>query len=243
MSGTIAPRYRNVGQRAFAQALAHNDENIARALAAHRPIPSLLDLGCDDGSRTEFYAKAAGASDVHGVELVASRASLARERGIDVVSADLGGRLPFADQSFDAVVSNQVIEHLFDTDLFLTEAFRVLRPGGLIVTSTENLASWHNVASLVLGWQPFSLTNVSSVGSVGNPLGLAVGGEVTALVPGEVSWQHRRVFAARGLVELHRAHGFTELSLAGAGYYPLPSRVARLNPGHAAFITVSGRRS
>lgn len=240
MSG-LAPCYRRFGSRAFERALAQNDENIGRFLA-QQPVASLLDLGCDDGSRTERYGAAAGASDVHGVEVVQSRAALARERGIDVVSADLGGRLPYADRSFDAVVSNQVIEHLFDTDRLLVEAFRVLRPGGLVVTSTENLASWHNVVALILGWQPFSLTNVSTEGSIGNPLGLAAGGEATALVPGEVSWQHRRVFASRGLLELHRAHGFTGVTLAGAGYYPLPSRMGRINPSHAAFITASGRR-
>jgi SAM-dependent methyltransferase len=242
MASALAPRYRELGTRAFTRALADNDENIGRFLAARLPLPSLLDLGCDDGSRTMRYAQAAQASDVYGVEVVESRAALARERGIDVVSTDLGGRLPYADNAFAAVVSNQVIEHLFDTDRLLAEAFRVLRPGGVIVTSTENLASWHNVASLVLGWQPFSLTNVSTQGPIGNPFGLAVGGETSPLVPGEISWQHRRVFASRGLLELHRAHGFIDLSLAGAGYYPLPSRMGRVNPGHAAFITVSGQR-
>jgi hypothetical protein len=29
------------------------------------------------------------------------------------------------------------------------------------LVSTENLASWHNVAALIAGWQPFSLANVS----------------------------------------------------------------------------------
>jgi SAM-dependent methyltransferase len=242
MTSGIAPRYRLAGRRAFRRAIEQNNENIARALAAYGPVESLLDLGCDDGTRTSLYARAAGALDIHGIELVDSRAALARERGISVVSADLGAPLPFEDQRFDAVVSNQVIEHLFDTDLFLAEAFRVLKVGGVVVTSTENLASWHNVASLLLGWQPFSLTNVSSAGSIGNPLGLAVGGEVAPDVPGAVTWQHHRVFATRGLVDLHRAHGFTALRSVGAGYYPLPRRVGRLNPAHAVFITVAGQR-
>jgi SAM-dependent methyltransferase len=242
MRSAIARRYRLAGRRVYARAVAQNDENIARALAAHAPLESLLDLGCDDGTRTSSYAQAAGALDVHGIEVVESRAALARARGISVVSADLGAPLPFEDQAFDAVVSNQVIEHLFDTDLFLAEAFRVLKVGGVVVTSTENLASWHNVASLLLGWQPFSLTNVSSAGSIGNPLGLAVGGDYREHVVGETTWQHHRVFTTRGLRDLHRAHGFTALRSFGSGYYPLPSRMGRINPAHAAFITVSGQR-
>ncbi|HWZ90549.1 MAG TPA: class I SAM-dependent methyltransferase [Polyangiaceae bacterium] len=240
-SSGIASRYRLAGRRVYDKAVAQNDENISRLLAAHAPVGSLLDLGCDAGERTSVYAQAAETVDVHGVEMVDARAALARERGISVVSADLGTPLPFADQTFDAVVSNQVIEHLFDTDMFVAEAYRVLKTGGIVVTSTENLASWHNVAALILGWQPFSLTNVSLTGSIGNPLGLAVGGDYREYAVG-VPWQHRRVFATRGLVDLHRGHGFTAVRSVGAGYFPLPSGLGRLNPAHAAFITVTGKR-
>lgn len=241
MSG-IADRYRLAGRRAFERAINQNDEHIAHALRERGPLHSLLDLGCDDGARTMLWARAARALEIHGVEVVPSRAALASERGVSVATADLGGHLPFEDQTFDAVVSNQVIEHLFDTDLFLAEAFRVLKAGGLVVTSTENLASWHNVGALLLGWQPFSLANVSTAGPIGNPLGLSVGGDLSS-APDAVTWQHRRVFAARGLIDLHRAHGFASLELWGAGYYPLPRRLGRINPAHAAFITVVGRRA
>ena len=243
MSRSIGAFYRRIGQRTFTAALEQNDRNIEQALAASAPRERLLDLGCDDGARTMRYAAAARATSVHGVEIVEHRARLARERGVNVAAADLGARLPFDDRSFDAVVSNQVIEHVFDTDLFLEEACRLLRPGGLVVTSTENLASWHNVGALVLGWQPFSLTNASSYAPIGNPLGLAVGGEIDSIAPDEPSWQHRRVFAARALLDLHRAIGFQQVQLAGAGYYPLPGRIAQIRPAHAAFITVSGVRT
>jgi SAM-dependent methyltransferase len=233
-------QYRVVAQRAFAHAIDQNNDNIRRALRARAPLDSLLDLGCDDGARTMLWAEAAQAREVHGVEVVASRAGLAEQRGIHVATADLAAAFPYDEASFDAVVSNQVIEHLFDTDLFLAEAFRVLKPGGVVVTSTENLASWHNVASLLVGWQPFSLTNVSEKGAIGNPFGIWADADGGA--PDPVTWQHRRVFAARGLVALHRAHAFDEIQLLGAGYYPLPGRIGAWNPTHAAFITVAGRR-
>ena len=90
------------------------------------------------------------------------------------------------------MVSNQVIEHLADTDVFVAEIARVLEPGGYAVISTENLASWHNVFALVFGWQPFSLTNVSATCmGLGNPLAVHRAEEWQY----HASWQHRRVFA------------------------------------------------
>jgi SAM-dependent methyltransferase len=46
--------------------------------------------------------------------------------------------LPFRDGAFDAVVSMQVVEHLWDQPGYVAECARVLRPGGLLVVSTPN---------------------------------------------------------------------------------------------------------
>lgn len=223
--------------RMYEAADERNLRNIEDALAAAAPGGSLLDLGCDDGERTLRFARAAHAGRLHGVEVVEDRASLARKLGIEVEAADLARPLPYDDGQFDAVVSNQVIEHLVDTDTFVEEIRRVLRTGGVAVVSTENLASWHNLAALLLGWQPFSLTNVSSArGGIGNPAALHRGSEVTA-----ETWKHVHVFAFRGLRELFELHGFAVDRVLGAGYYPLPARLGVLEPRHAAFLTVVAR--
>jgi SAM-dependent methyltransferase len=47
-------------------------------------------------------------------------------------------RLPFADASFDVVVFSEVIEHLLRPELAVWEISRVLRPGGVLVTTTNN---------------------------------------------------------------------------------------------------------
>jgi SAM-dependent methyltransferase len=231
-------RYRDWATLAFAAAASANFANIGRALAGAPPHGVLVDLGCDDGGHTLEFAAAARARQVCGVDVVEERAAAARERGIDVTLGDLNEQFPYDGARFDVVVSNQVIEHLADTDNFVREVHRILCPGGLAVVSTENLASWHNVLALLLGWQPFSLSNVSGTRlGLGNPLA-AQRGDAPALR----SWEHVRVFAYRGLKELFEAHGFTVENVVGAGYYPLPAAFARLDPRHAAFLTVTARR-
>ena len=230
--------FRNWAEAAFSRAMEANVENIVDLLEPGSAQTALLDLGCNDGSLTARFGAAVGSGNLHGIEIVEERARLASSRGIEARTHDLKEPLPYDDGSFDVVCSNQVIEHLADTDTFVAEVFRVLRPGGYTICSTENLASWHNVAALLLGWQPFSLSNVSEkLSGVGNPLAVHRG-EPHYLS----SWEHMRVFAYRGLKELFSAHGFRVERIVGAGYFPLPAGVGRKEPRHAAFLTVKARR-
>jgi SAM-dependent methyltransferase len=218
--------------------VAHNLSNL-KSLLVGETSGRFLDLGCDDGARTLEFAAAAGATVIHGVENVSDRARLAAARGINVSEGDLDDPLAYDDDSFEIVCSNQVIEHVHDTDHFVAETRRVLVRGGCTIVSTENLASWHNIGALLFGWQPFSLTNVCTKRlGIGNPIGIHRGEDE----PRGVSWQHHRVFAYRGLRELYEAHGFHVEAVLGAGYFPLPSWVASTDPRHAAFLTIRARR-
>jgi SAM-dependent methyltransferase len=222
----------------FIRAHEVNLENIERLLEHGGQEATLLDLGCDDGALTVRFGAVVGTDKLQGVEIVESQARLATERGVEIRAADLNHALPYDDETIDVVCSNQVIEHLAEADNFVREIFRVLRPGGYAVVSTENLASWHNIASLLVGWEPFSLANVSdSGGGLGNPLAVHRG------EPFEwKSWEHVRVYAFRGLAELFSSHGFAVEAVCGAGYFPLPARVGRWDRRHAAFLTVKARR-
>lgn len=213
-----------------------NMANIARIAADGAPVRSMLDLGCDAGGRTAWVAERIAAAEIHGIEIDEERARVARTKGVTVKAADLNRRFPYDDERFDLVISNQVIEHVWETDNFVSEALRVLRRGGRAVVSTENLSSWHNVAAQILGWQPFSLTNISSVaGGIGNPAAVHRG------EPGQPHG-HLRVMAPRGLREVFEVHGFDVVSLTGAGYFPLPAAFARLDVRHAVFLTIEARR-
>jgi SAM-dependent methyltransferase len=172
------------------------------------------------------------------VESDADCAAAAARRGYAVVRDDLNAALSLPSDTFDVVVSNQVIEHLYDTEAFLDEAVRILKPGGRLVISTENPASWHNIGALVIGWQCFSLSNVSRRKSgVGNPLSLA---------PSPDGWafpmQHHRLFTPKALAELFSLCGLEDVRVAGAGYHPLSPVLGRFDVTHAHLITASGTK-
>jgi SAM-dependent methyltransferase len=203
------------------------------------PSAVLLDLGCDDGAWTENLREQLGIppGQTYGLELVGERANLARARGFDVRVGDLDEAWPFEDASVDVAHANQVIEHVQRLDHFASELKRVLRPAGTAVVCTENLASWHNVAALALGYQPFSLTNISAVRPIGNRFALHAG-EPSGLR----SWQHVHVITLTALRDLFSAHGLVVASSWGAGYHPFPGRIAQrladVDPRHAHFIGV-----
>lgn len=223
--------------RLFDQSYQQNGRNICYLLQGLPGGGTVCDLGCDDGTWTAEVATAARAATVMASEIVPERAALARRRGIHAEVADLNGVWSFADNTFDIVHANQVIEHVYDTDHFVQETRRILKPGGVALVSTENLASWHNIGALLFGWQPFSSTNISA-STIGNPLALWRGREGNSLR----SWQHQRLFSYRGLKELFTQHGFRVEKIMGAGYYPLPAVVGTLEPRHSHFITVQARK-
>jgi methionine biosynthesis protein MetW len=214
---------------------ATEEENRLVILDTLKPHPgaTLLDLGCGDGSLTVRVAGRVGATDVRGIELDKPWAAEARARGVHVTEADLTERLPFDDGSIDVIHSNQVIEHLAGTDHFMQEIRRLLSPGGHAVISTNNLASWHNVASLVLGYQP-PPCHVSDETLIGNPANFVEGNE------GAAGQMHLRIFTGRALAALAAQHGLDAEAQRQAGFYPLPPRLARvalrLDPRHGAFL-------
>ena len=230
---------RSYAQRLYVDSERMNVENMRRQLASASPLRDVVDLGCGDGRVTTELTGGLGITKLRAVEGYAPFRDAARALGIDAIDADLEQRLPFDDDAFDAVVSNQVIEHLADTDAFVAEIRRVLRPGGVAVIATENMASWHNIGALLLGFQPFSSSNYSRERyPLGNPIGLHAEQGVT-LPDGML---HRRIFTGRALRELVSAHGLEVVDLRGAGYHPFPPGLGRVDVMHSHFISVAARK-
>lgn len=90
---------------------------------------SILDAGCGTGS-TMHYLQEFGR--VAGIDLAPEAVSFCRQRGLDRLGQASIVELPFADSSFDLVVSFDVMSscELELASAAMHEFFRVLRPGG-----------------------------------------------------------------------------------------------------------------
>jgi ubiquinone/menaquinone biosynthesis C-methylase UbiE len=105
-----------------------------------QPQHRVLDVGCGRASalrfltaRMRFQAPPVGV-DIAPSILEQAAADLGRDRSVELVAA-AATRLPFAEESFDLVLSAHVVKHLNDDALrrLLAESWRVLRPGGVLV--------------------------------------------------------------------------------------------------------------
>ena len=100
----------------------------------------VLDYGCGSGYGSARIAQSAASVDA--LDVAADAIAHAREQYVrpnlrfDVV--DPVERIPFADASFDTVLSFQVFEHVADTAHYLSEIRRVLVPGGQLVLVTPD---------------------------------------------------------------------------------------------------------
>jgi SAM-dependent methyltransferase len=99
----------------------------------------VLDVGCGAGMDTLIAAQMVGPTgSVTGIDMTPEMAAKARrsvaETGLGTVTIVEGSaeRMPFADASFDVVISNGVIDLIPDKDAVFSEIVRVLRPGGRI---------------------------------------------------------------------------------------------------------------
>lgn len=186
-----------------------------RLLGGVKTAGSLLDVGAADGIMTMEYARLLRVPEggVHGIEVLDEYLKRLVP-GVKALRLDIEkDAFPYPDQSFDLVVCNQVLEHLKNIFLPLSEMDRVLKPGGRLAIGIPNLAGLHNRLLLALGFQP--LCNA-------------------------ITGPHVRCFTHKGFLEFLRSNGdFTVEAVAGSSLYPLPWPLvdigAKFSPGLCAY--------
>jgi arsenite methyltransferase len=109
------------------------------SLGELEPGERVLDLGCGAGTDSLVAAQmVAPAGRVTGIDMTPEMLGKARaaaaemsQENVEFIEAE-AERLPFADESFDVVISNGVIDLIPDKDAVFSDLFRVLEPGGRI---------------------------------------------------------------------------------------------------------------
>lgn len=110
----------------------------------------VLDVGCSSGYLARPLVERG--CTVVGVEQDAAAAEAAREVCAEVLVGDAETlELPFEPGSFDVVLCGDLVEHLRDPERFLARVRPFLRPGGLLVLTTPNVANWAVRVGLLFG--------------------------------------------------------------------------------------------
>ena len=113
---------------------------IFREIESLRP-KTVLDVGCGRG----FYLKALTLypfiKKIYGVDInklyIAKAKSLIGDKRVIIKIASIES-LPFSENTFDCVISSEILEHIPDVDKGLKEINRVLKPGGTLLITVPN---------------------------------------------------------------------------------------------------------
>jgi SAM-dependent methyltransferase len=129
----------------FFPARRFNEDRWLRHQYYPRRDPTLLDVGCGNGSYL-IQMKSLGWI-VEGVDPDPEAVEITKQMGITVHLGTLSD-VALPESYFDAITFSHVIEHLHDPKISLEKCFRILRPGGLMWIATPNLkANGHRIFS------------------------------------------------------------------------------------------------
>ena len=208
-----------------------------------RPGGSVLDAGCGDGRFLELLSGQAPDLTLVGADYSPLPLEAAREKGFAVERANFEVALPFENGQFDLVNAAQVLEHIYNPDLFVGELRRVLRDDGHLVLSTPNLCAWFNRVLVPFGVQPIFYETSTESSLVG-------AGALRRFKRGEHPVGHVRLFTLRALSDLLERAGFSIVEARGALFDEgLPPRLLRLDrafalkPSLASLLVVLARRT
>lgn len=165
-----------------------------------------LEIGC--GSGVVLYHIASRCESLTGLEISAKRCEIARANlknlstPNEIICGNLEEGINKPDGAYDLILWADVIEHVVDVFAAMREVTRLLAPGGVLVTSTPNMAYIRYRIALLFGRFP----------------GTAAKNEGFAVRPGEMyDGGHLHYFTIDVLKKLYRMNGINPIRTTGIG--------------------------
>ena len=169
----------------------------------------ILDLGCGHGTdllniknRVVESLGEAVTIELHGIENYEDYILECKNEGIRIQTIDIEKeRFSFANSELDLLIANQILEHTKEIFWIMSEAARVLKPGGRFLVGVPNLASLHNRLLLLFGEQPTAQQSLSA---------------------------HIRGFTKPDFTKFAEEGGFFRVTaFRGSNFYPFPPIISR----------------
>lgn len=179
-------------------------------------IKNCLDIGCGVGADLSIIKEKLPNANLIGIDFGDWNKILLERLGVNVISVDIEKeQLPFADESLDFVIVNQVLEHTKEIFWINHEIFRVLKRGGFVYVGVPNVLSFHNRVLGLIGIHPTCNKMLSA---------------------------HVRPFSKNDLKLFYKqiAKDFAVISrFAGSQFYPFPKKISRILSNMFPALSVS----
>ena len=189
----------------------------------------LADFGCGDFRASRLISlQIPKIKSFYCVDI--SLESVDEDTPFNVLIHDLNyGDLSITSNSLDFVYGLEVIEHLWNTDVFISNIHRILKPKGLLLLTTPNLNAWYNRFLVPLGVLPihYEVSFRKKYGRILKRLG-----------EGDKAVGHIRVFTPYALSKLLEDNGFEILNCAGLRFL-FSGFVSGIDRVFAAFPSLS----
>lgn len=111
-------------------------------LLKHLKGDNVLELGVKDG----VIIKRLPMKKKVGIDVDEAELAKAKALGITTIKHDLNAPIPIGPESFDNIICIEVLEHIFNFQNVLNEAYRILRPGGTFVVGVPYHGTLKNLA-------------------------------------------------------------------------------------------------
>jgi 2-polyprenyl-3-methyl-5-hydroxy-6-metoxy-1,4-benzoquinol methylase len=116
----------------------------------------VADIGCFTGIFSQEYFKH-GAKIVEGFDVSEKALEKANKRLTKVYKWKAGEEAcPVENEKYDVIVAAEIIEHIYETDFFIEELKRILKPNGRIIITTPNMHSAINRLLFLMGKFPWT---------------------------------------------------------------------------------------